>query len=44
MEVLNFLILSQKLGFIDNESLLILRSEIEKLANKLNAYHKKIKE
>jgi len=42
MEVLNFLILSKKLGFIDNESLLILRSELEKLANKLNAYYKKI--
>ncbi len=43
MEVLNFLILSERLNFIDPDMLQDYREKIEELANKLNAYHNKIK-
>ena len=43
MEVLNFLIISEKLNFIPYETLSELRNLIEELSNKINAYHKKLK-
>jgi four helix bundle protein len=43
MEVVNFLIISNRLNFISNEQLTDLREKIEKLSNKLNAFHNTIK-
>lgn len=40
IEVLNFLILSNRLGFIADEALEAFRIKISKLTNKINAYHK----
>ncbi len=42
LEVINQLILSIDLNFIDNETLLNYRKDINKLANKINAFHKKL--
>lgn len=42
MEVLNFLILSQQLEFINDTQLAELRAKIEELSNKINAFHKKL--
>ena len=42
LEVLNFLIISNKLFYVTNELLLETRKDIEELANKINAYHKKL--
>jgi four helix bundle protein len=42
IEVLNFLILSQELGFMKSEDLVTFRKEISELTNKLNAFHKSI--
>lgn len=42
MEVLNFLIICQKLDFVNHIQLADLREQIEALSNKLNAFHKKI--
>lgn len=43
MEVLNFLLLSKELAYLDDEQLLIIRKDIEELSNKINAYYKKVK-
>ncbi len=43
METLNFLIIANKLDFLDIEKLNQFRSDIEELSNKINAYHKKLK-
>ena len=43
LEVLNFLIISEKLGFISNQILEDQRKLISELSNKINAYHKKLK-
>lgn len=43
MEVLNFLILSKELRYINENELLMLRKTVEELSNKINAYHKKLK-
>lgn len=40
MEVLNFLILSMDLEFIDNENYLRLREKLELIANQLNGLYK----
>ncbi len=42
IEVLNFLILSEKVGFINSEILETFRLQILALTNKLNAFHKQI--
>lgn len=42
IEVLNFLILSEKVGYINTETLENFRSQILELTNKLNAFHKQI--
>lgn len=42
IEVLNFLILSEKVGFINQETLKEFRMRILELTNKLNAFHKQI--
>ncbi|MBK6362492.1 MAG: four helix bundle protein [Saprospiraceae bacterium] len=42
IEVLNFLILSEKVGFINLETLENFRLQILELTNKLNAFHKQI--
>ena len=42
VEVLNFLILSTELGFMNNENLEKLRKDISELTNKLNSFHKSI--
>ena len=42
MEVLSFLILANKLEFLDNGELVYLREKLERISNKLNAYYKKI--
>ncbi len=42
MEVLSFLIISSKLSFVTDEVLIETRKNIEELANKINAYHKKL--
>jgi len=42
-EVLNFLIIAEKLGFISNEEFIQQRLKILELSNKINAYHKKLK-
>ena len=42
IEVLNFLILSNKLNYIKEEQLLRFRQEIAKLTNKLNTFHKSL--
>jgi four helix bundle protein len=43
MEVINFLIISNRLNFISDEQLTDFREKIEKLSNKLNAFHNSIK-
>jgi four helix bundle protein len=43
MEVINFLIISNRLNFNSNEQLTDFREKIEKLSNKLNAFHNTIK-
>lgn len=43
MEVLSFLIISEKLSFMSHNELIETRKYIEELSNKLNAYHKKLK-
>lgn len=43
MEVINFLIISNRLNFITYEQLTDFREKIEKLSNKLNAFHNSIK-
>ena len=40
MEVLNQIIISRELGFIKESDYQILRTEIEKISNKLNALRK----
>lgn len=40
MEVLNQIIISKELGFLPEENYLNIRSQIEKIANKLNALKK----
>lgn len=42
IEVLNFLILSEKVGYINSETLEKFRLEILELTNKINAFHKQI--
>jgi four helix bundle protein len=42
MEVVNFLIISNRLHFISKEELTNFREQIEKLSNKINAFHKSI--
>lgn len=42
IEVLNFLILCEKVGYINNETLEIFRIQILELTNKLNSFHKQI--
>jgi four helix bundle protein len=42
MEVLNFLIIAEKLNYISDEEITELRKSIGELSNKINAYHKKI--
>ena len=42
IEVLNHLILAQKLGFIDEKTLNELRIKIQELTNKLNSFHNSI--
>lgn len=42
MEVLNFIILSERLLLINTEELASFRVNLEELSNKINAYHKKI--
>jgi len=42
MEVLSFLILSNKLDFLSNNSLTELRFRLEELSNKINSYYKTI--
>lgn len=42
IEVLNFLIVSEKLGYLATANLIAIRLEVEELTNKLNAYYKKI--
>jgi four helix bundle protein len=42
IEVLSHLILSEKLGYLDRESLIDLRTEINELTNKINSFHKQI--
>jgi four helix bundle protein len=42
MEVLNFLVISEKLNYISNEELSEFRLSIGELSNKINAYHKKL--
>ena len=42
IEVLNHLILSNELGFIDNDQLLKFRIRIMELTNKLNSFHNSI--
>lgn len=42
LEVLNFIIISNKLGYILLEDMIEIRKEIEALSNKLNAFHKTI--
>ncbi len=42
MEVLNFLILSEKLEYIKSSEFNDLRLDLDELANKINAYYKKI--
>lgn len=44
VEVLNFLILVEKLGFINNDDYLSLRQRIESITNKLNSLYKKLLE
>jgi len=39
IEVLNFLILSKDLGFIDKEKYEELRLELEKITNQLNSFY-----
>ncbi len=42
LEVLNQIILSNDLGFINEEELLSFRKDIDLLSNKLNAFHRKL--
>lgn len=42
LEVVNQLILSNDLDFINNNALFVFREEISELSNKLNAFHKKL--
>lgn len=42
MEALNFLILSLDLGFIDENDYILLREQIEAIANQLNAFYKSL--
>jgi len=42
IEVLNFLILSEKVGYISTETLENFRVQILELTNKLNSFHKQI--
>lgn len=44
IEVLNFLIIIQKLNFISEEHYLILRNQIQELTNKINSFYKILKE
>ena len=44
LEVINQLILSNDLGFIEESSLLEYRIEINELSNKLNSFHKRLLE
>ncbi|TLX73230.1 four helix bundle protein [Labilibacter sediminis] len=44
LEVINQLILSNDLGFINNNVLIELRKEITELSNKINAFHKRLLE
>ncbi len=43
LEVLNFLIISEKLGFLPSQELENLRLKISELSNKINAYYKKLR-
>jgi four helix bundle protein len=42
LEVLNQLILSNDLGFLNEQELLNYRNDIDLLSNKLNAFHRKL--
>ncbi len=42
METLNFLIIANRLNFIDENQLFSTRQKIEELSNKINAYHRKL--
>lgn len=42
LEVLSFLQVSERLGFISKESVITLRPKIEKVSNKLNAYNRSL--
>lgn len=42
IEVINFLILSRNLNFVDEEAYINLRSSAEKVSNQLNALYKTI--
>lgn len=44
IEVLNFLIIIQKLNFISEDHYLILRNKIQELTNKINSFYKFLKE
>ena len=43
METLNFLIIANRLNFIEENQLISIRLEIEELSNKINAYHRKLR-
>ncbi len=42
LEVINQLILSNDLGFIDDDTLMEYRKRISELSNKINAFHRKL--
>ncbi len=42
LEIINQLIISNNLGFIDNDTLNNYRLKINELSNKINSYHKKL--
>ena len=42
MEITHFLYLSNRLGFLSTETLVLLKPQILELSNKINAYHKKL--
>lgn len=44
MEILNQLIIAKELDYISEEHYIAIRSEIEKISNKLNALKKSIKD
>jgi four helix bundle protein len=44
MEVMNFLIIAERLNYIDEQQLTKFRKQINELTNKINAYHKKLKQ